>query len=278
MKTLAVLLCLCAQLCVCKGLAARAAVGARAAMGARAAARTALRSAQPALDCKEQTLSRRNDNALERCGIYILCVLLCTICSDTTCWSDIGFDYTRNFVPVAKRLLKQRGKSMQMVSVSILELLNRVLPKAMREFFRSKYQENSQYICSASSQWFSFGFIEWLVGPAERFDVRVRVTGEGGSREEVWQSGVKLVECRFLVESQCKSACVHLCKTPTQALFRQELGVPLYMKPNYDDCSCEFFFGVEPPPLAEDPAITGGCYTQCSLRRVGCVDDKEQKS
>lgn len=162
---------------------------------------------------------------------------------------------------------------MQMVSVSILELLNRVLPSFVREFFRNNYAKNSKYICTASSQWFSFGFIEWLVGPAERFGVQVRVRdGDGSDQEQTWTSGVKLTECRFLAESQCKSACVHLCKAPTQALFQQSLGVPLYMKPNYDDCSCEFFFGIEPPPLASDPAVVGDCYSQCSVRRAGCVD------
>jgi hypothetical protein len=39
-----------------------------------------------------------------------------------------------------------------------------------------------------------------------------------------WMSGVKLLECRYLKESGCKSACIYLCKGPTQQFFRDELG------------------------------------------------------
>lgn len=39
-----------------------------------------------------------------------------------------------------------------------------------------------------------------------------------------WRSGVKLLECRYLKESGCKSACIYLCKGPTQQFFRDELG------------------------------------------------------
>ena len=33
--------------------------------------------------------------------------------------------------------------------------------------------------------------------------------------------------------------CVNLCKTPTQTFFTEELGMPLTMKPNFEDYSCD---------------------------------------
>ena len=75
-----------------------------------------------------------------------------------------------------------------------------------------------------------------------------------------WNSGTKLIECRFLHESGCKSTCLHLCKMPTQALFNEELGLPLRMTPNFDDCSCTFEFGLSPLPRRR---------IQPSIHRVG---------
>ena len=43
-------------------------------------------------------------------------------------------------------------------------------------------------------------------------------------RSKTWISGVKLLECRYLKDSGCKSACIHLCKGPTQQFFQDELG------------------------------------------------------
>jgi hypothetical protein len=85
---------------------------------------------------------------------------------------------------------------------------------------------------------------------------------------KTWRSGVKLTECRYLLESGCKSACVNLCKKPTQQFFSQELGLPLYMKPNFTDCSCELFFGVQAPVEEEDPVFKQNCYSSCSMKKV----------
>ena len=32
--------------------------------------------------------------------------------------------------------------------------------------------------------------------------------------------------------------CVNLCKTPVQTFFTEELGMPLTMKPNFEDYRC----------------------------------------
>jgi len=78
-----------------------------------------------------------------------------------------------------------------------------------------------------------------------------------------WKSGVKLIECRYLAQSGCKALCLHLCKAPTQQFFLQELGVPLYMKPDFKTNSCEMMFGVMPPKEDVDPAFQESCFTSC---------------
>ena len=67
------------------------------------------------------------------------------------------------------------------------------------------------------------------------------------------------------MESGCKAACTQLCKRPTQAFFSEQLNVPLYMRPNFTDFSCEMMFGVEPPEDADDPAYTTSCYSLCAI-------------
>lgn len=46
--------------------------------------------------------------------------------------------------------------------------------------------------------------------------------------------------CRYLEEAGCASVCINSCKVPTQAFFERHMGLPLEMKPNYEDFSCQF--------------------------------------
>ena len=138
-----------------------------------------------------------------------------------------------------------QGTEVTSIRASIVGLLKSLMPAKVRSFFQTKFIETPRYICESSSEWMKFGFLDWLVGPMER--TQVQIVKPDGSSEE-WLSGVKLKECRYLVESGCKATCLHLCKGPTQEFFNTELGVPLTMKPNFEDCSCEMLFGLSPPP------------------------------
>ena len=70
--------------------------------------------------------------------------------------------------------------------------------------------------------------------------------------------------CRYLAESDCAGMCVNLCKAPVQTFFTEELGMPLTMKPNFEDYSCDMVFGLTPPPLEEDEALRQPCLQECS--------------
>ena len=58
---------------------------------------------------------------------------------------------------------------------------------------------------------------------------------------------VKAERCRFLESTQCASVCVNTCKVPSQQWLGQDFGMPIHIQPNYDDFSCVWRFGVEPP-------------------------------
>lgn len=62
--------------------------------------------------------------------------------------------------------------------------------------------------------------------------------------------------------------CVNMCKTATQDFFCNDFGLPLTIKPNFEDKSCDFYFGLTPPPIEKDEALTFGCTAGCSTAVV----------
>ncbi|CAN0269495.1 unnamed protein product [Ectocarpus sp. 4 AP-2014] len=106
----------------------------------------------------------------------------------------------------------------------------------------------------------------WLVGKSELTEgvVDIKAAQEGeGPRQEVWRNTVKVERCRYLEASKCKGTCMNLCKLPTEAFFREDLGMPLRMTPNFEDLSCEFAFGQDALPAEEDPLMREPCWTEC---------------
>jgi hypothetical protein len=203
----------------------------------------------------------RNDTFVEKVAIFSLSMLLSFIAPDPTrAIQKCGFEY-KNFVETAKHLLEY--KSPDIIRSKIVSLIVRILPGFVRDYFRSKYLESPQLVAMLSVQWFEFGFLHWLVGPViPKYTSALRSEDDEFSS---WNNTVKLLECRFLKESGCKAACNLLCKRPTQSLFIENLGMPLYMRPNFTDYSCEMIFGVEPPKDNQDEAFIETCYSGCSL-------------
>jgi hypothetical protein len=102
----------------------------------------------------------------------------------------------------------------------------------------------------------------WMVGPME-----VQSTAENDLGEEML-SKVHITKCRWLQESGCTGMCVNMCKTATQDFFCNDFGLPLTIKPNAEDMSCDFYFGLTPPPIEEDEALTFSCTSTCSTAVV----------
>jgi len=59
---------------------------------------------------------------------------------------------------------------------------------------------------------------------------------------------VKAERCRFLEQSNCASVCVNTCKVPSQTWLGDDFGMKVHIQPNYDDFSCRWRFGRQPPP------------------------------
>lgn len=105
---------------------------------------------------------------------------------------------------------------------------------------------------------------QWLMGPCKVNSVDL---SDGTS----WNSGVHVERCKYLEESKCVGICINTCKFPTQTFFKDHMGVPLLMEPNFADYSCQFKFGVLPPLPEDDTVLKEPCLEACpnaSLRRL----------
>ncbi|KAJ0979935.1 hypothetical protein J5N97_015409 [Dioscorea zingiberensis] len=76
-------------------------------------------------------------------------------------------------------------------------------------------------------------------------------------------SGVFVERCKYLEESKCLGVCINTCKLPTQTFFKECMGVPLLMEPNFSDYSCQFKFGICPPTQDTDKVLQEPCLNIC---------------
>lgn len=114
---------------------------------------------------------------------------------------------------------------------------------------------------------------KWLMGPCE---VNAVTLADGTS----WTSGVFVERCKYLEESKCVGICINTCKLPTQTFFKDYMGVPLVMEPNFHDYSCQFKFGVVPPAPEEESCLKEPCLEKCPFarpsRESGIPEEKSQ--
>lgn len=103
---------------------------------------------------------------------------------------------------------------------------------------------------------------QWLMGPCSINTIELR---DGSS----CQSGVFVERCKYLEESKCVGICVNTCKLPTQTFFKDHMGIPLFMEPNFTDYSCQFNFGVVPPTPENDSALQEPCLDGCPYAAQG---------
>ncbi|CAM9201889.1 unnamed protein product [Phaeothamnion confervicola] len=101
-------------------------------------------------------------------------------------------------------------------------------------------------------------FFKFLVGP-NRWDARS--DGRPG--------GVYVERCRFLEETKCKGLCTNMCKLPTERFFRETLGMPMAMEPDFDTFECRLSFGLEPEALDADGTVPVGCLQGCTSKLIG---------
>lgn len=153
----------------------------------------------------------------------------------------------------------------QMVYNTLKSLMTPFLPPFYRLFMSGIVPKvNSPWDGKQVGPWFyapaltSFvtpTFFRFLVGPSRP-----------NRRRDGTLGGLVVEKCRFLQESGCKGLCLHQCKLPAQKFFAEELGLPLTVSPNFVTQECQWSFGDEPLPPAQDPSFPAGCLKGCPSR------------
>ncbi|XP_015692891.1 beta-carotene isomerase D27, chloroplastic [Oryza brachyantha] len=177
---------------------------------------------------------------------------------------EVGWDsekpgYT-GLIEVANRLMT-RGKSALETEQSAVRVLQSLFPPLLLVLFKALLapiadgQLASMMVARATAL-----SCQWLMGPCSVNSVTL---SDGKSLS----SGVFVEKCKYLEESKCLGICINTCKLPTQSFFNDHMGVDLYMEPNFEDYSCQFNFGVPPPPLDTDKALKEPCLDICTNAR-----------
>ncbi|KAM5558368.1 hypothetical protein ABKV19_020195 [Rosa sericea] len=94
-------------------------------------------------------------------------------------------------------------------------------------------------------------------------EVANRMMLKNPTNSDTKEAAVFVEKCKYLEESKCVGICVNTCKLPTQSFFKDYMGVPLLMEPNFNDYSCQFKFGVLPPLPEDDVALKEPCLAIC---------------
>ena len=174
---------------------------------------------------------------------------------DTPMPSNISYD---EFIALC--FLQMQGRDPDGQRDITLGIMRSLMPPGGDKIFRKLFPTNkfslelNAVICKI--------VFAWMVGP-----MTVESTTENDLGEMI-ASKVHIKKCRWLQESGCTGMCVNMCKTATQDFFVNDFGLPLTIKPNFEDKSCDFYFGLTPPPIEKDEALTFGCNSTCGTAVV----------
>lgn len=177
---------------------------------------------------------------------------------------EVGWDSQKpgyaGLIEVANRLMV-KGKSALETEQSAVRVLQALFPPLLLDLFKALLapiangQLASMMVARATAL-----SCQWLMG---KCSVNSVTLPDGKSLS----SGVFVEKCKYLEESKCLGICINTCKLPTQTFFKDHMGVDLYMEPNFEDYSCQFNFGVPPPPLDTDKALKEPCLDICTSAR-----------
>ncbi|CAL9131848.1 unnamed protein product [Musa acuminata var. zebrina] len=173
---------------------------------------------------------------------------------------EVGWDSEKpgyvGLIEVANHLMI-KGKTISETERSAVRVLVSLFPPLLLDLFKMLIAPiNGGKVASMMLARATAMLCQWLMGPCSVNSVDL---ADGSS----CSSGVFVERCKYLEESKCLGVCVNTCKLPTQTFFRDYMGVPLYMEPNFSDYSCQFNFGVPPPPPASDKALQEPCLGIC---------------
>jgi hypothetical protein len=196
-----------------------------------------------------------NDNLLDRLFIWLFSYKMSQALGTGTQLSGYS-----GVVDLSRQIMQ--GRNAQQQQIIVAQILQSFVPVpvlwAIRTFFSP-----TRLVCVLNA-WFAARMFGWLVGPCEVTEAEIDLP-DGTIRSQ--PSAVQIKKCRYLADSGCVGMCVNMCKVPTQEFFTEKFGIPLTMKPNFEDLSCQMIFGQIPPLPAVDDAYQQPCLEQKDFGR-----------
>ncbi|KAG7025594.1 Beta-carotene isomerase D27, chloroplastic, partial [Cucurbita argyrosperma subsp. argyrosperma] len=173
---------------------------------------------------------------------------------------EVGWDSDKpgydGLIEVANRLT-MKGKSNSDTIEASVRILIALFPPLLLELYRMLVSPIAGGKVAAIMVARVTAFTcQWLMGTCTVNSIELP---DGSS----CQSGVFVEKCKYLEESKCIGICLNTCKFPTQSFFKNQMGIPLLMEPNFNDYSCQFKFGVLPPLPEEDSILKEPCLEIC---------------
>lgn len=153
-----------------------------------------------------------------------------------------------------------RNKPPIVVSDTSKRILVNLFPRGLLPAYRFLFAPFPRFSAWMNT-WVTWFATQWLMGKSTVADLQL-------SDGSIAKEQLLLVEkCKFLEESGCVRTCLHACKIPTERFFMEEMGLPVYLRPNFTDFSCRFEFNVKPLPIQLDPEVHVPCLLVCSNRK-----------
>jgi hypothetical protein len=197
-----------------------------------------------------------NDNLLDRLFIWLFSHKMSQAIGTSTKVSGYG-----GVVDLSKQIMQ--GRNAQQQQVIVARILQSFVPAPVLWGIRTFFAP-TRLVCVLNA-WFAARMFGWLVGPCEVIEAEIDLT-DGMVRSQ--PSAVYIKKCRYLADSGCVGMCVNMCKVPTQEFFTEKFGIPLTMKPNFEDLSCQMIFGQIPPSREADDAYQQPCLEQQGSRQM----------
>ncbi|KAL3849666.1 hypothetical protein ACJIZ3_011548 [Penstemon smallii] len=170
---------------------------------------------------------------------------------------EIGWDSEKpgydGLIDVAHRIMI--GRSNSEATEAAVRIIKSLFPPWLLEFYKTLITPIAGgKVAAVMVARVTAVTCQWLMGTCTVNSVEL----PNGSS---WSSGVFVEKCKYLDESKCVGVCINTCKLPTQTFFKEYMGVPLLMEPNFSDFSCQFKFGLLPPE--DDSVLKEPCLETC---------------
>ncbi|TXG63284.1 hypothetical protein EZV62_010278 [Acer yangbiense] len=177
---------------------------------------------------------------------------------------EVGLDSEKpgydGMIELANALL-MKGKTNSDTRDAAIRILASFFPPLVLKLFRTLISPIAEgKVAAAMVARVTALTCQWLMGKCEVNSVDLP---DGSS----CQSGVFVERCKYLEESKCVGVCINTCRIPTQTFFKDYMGIPLLMEPDFSDYSCQFKFGVLPPLPEDDTILKEPCLEICPASR-----------